>query len=145
MQRTPFVMDKEPELPEVLDEDKPIVRNVIYVVTALNKHEPFCSQWRVTCEENQGYTVHVTMLPTWSLSVNDLQVIREINPMRVSNVVVACMPTPATQATLTNSAVEQGSPCFIKVVISDRNQRVVQTDVDVVRIRKRSRHSSFFG
>ena len=41
---------EEPELPEIPDTDKPLVRNVLYTIWALNVNDAPCVGWQVqTC------------------------------------------------------------------------------------------------
>lgn len=76
--RSGIVLDKEPDLEHVRDEDRSVVRNVIYTVMALNTQQPFCLGWslRIT---SRGYVLSFALCPDFSLSLIDLQAIREVS------------------------------------------------------------------
>lgn len=74
-------MDKEPPLDKVAIDDKPLIRNIIYAVVALNKTDPFCKEWKVEVLPH-GYSVNFFLHPTFAISVHDLAVLRELNIAR---------------------------------------------------------------
>lgn len=122
-------MDREPELPEVGSDDRALVRNIIYTVMALNKTDPFCKGWQVQCVP-RGYIVVFFLNQGGAVSVHDMNMIRELNAARVTNVLVS----------LQVSAVEPRDPKpVLRVQVLDCKQPVVLYDADVVRVRKRGR------
>jgi hypothetical protein len=78
----------------VLDEDRPTVRNVIYVLHALK----LCQSWSVT-PKNQGYEVvgPVDTKVNTLIELRDLELIKRVDPLRVTsagaNVIGGCTPT----------------------------------------------------
>ena len=84
----------EPVLDGVLDEDRPTVRNVIYVLHALK----LCQSWSVT-PKNQGYEVvgPVDTKVNTLIELRDLELIKRVDPLRVTsagaNVIGGCTPT----------------------------------------------------
>jgi hypothetical protein len=72
----------EPVLDGVLEEDRPTVRNVIYVLHALK----LCQSWSVTAK-NQGYEVvgSVDTRVNSTIESRDLELIRKVDPLRVSS------------------------------------------------------------
>ena len=75
----------EPVLDGVLDDDRPNVRNVIYVLHALK----LCMSWSVT-PKNQGYEVTGNMdsKVNSEIEMRDMELIRNVDPLRVTSVSV---------------------------------------------------------
>ena len=71
----------EPVLDGVLDEDRPNVRNVIYVLHALK----LCMSWSVT-PKNQGYEVTGSMdsKSNTEIEMRDMELIKKVEPLRVT-------------------------------------------------------------
>lgn len=84
----------EPLLDGVLEEDRPNVRNVIYVLHSLK----ICKSWSAL-PKNQGYEV-VGMIDTdacQEVDLRDMELLKQVDPLRVSTVAtrLICGP-PAT-------------------------------------------------
>lgn len=132
--RSGIILDREPDLEHVKDEDRSVVRNVIYTVMALNTQQPFCLGWRLRAS-SRGYVLSFTLCPDFSLSLFDLQAIREVNPARVENLILSSTaPEPALAAEPRST-----QPVSLNVLVVDSQQRVIHQETDIVRVRKRSR------
>lgn len=123
-------MPEEPELPEVADADKIVVRNVIYAMWALQQMGggSQCVGWQVQTKAD-GYLVMVSFGPSFSISLQDLRVVADVNPLRIDSVLVR------SPEKLNEDKV--GAVVVVKVL--DEQQPVRITEVDVVRVRKRVR------
>lgn len=120
----------EPELPTVADEDKVIVRNVLYTAKMCINQNNDIENWSVNVGE-RGYTVNVYFAGEKDIVVplSDLQMIQDVNPLRIASVSV------------TKSA---KNPTSIRVFITDKNQPIALSEIDVVRVRKRTRFANIF-
>jgi hypothetical protein len=80
---TPIKLPSEPVLDGVLEEDRPTVRNVIYVLHALK----LCLSWSVT-PKNQGYEVtgSVDTRANTDMELRDMELIRKVDPLRVTSI-----------------------------------------------------------
>lgn len=121
---------QEPELPNVHDEDKVIVRNVLYAAKVCISESEGIDNWAVTVHD-RGYIVNVYLAEHMdvSLPLRDLMTIQEVNPLRVLNVSVL---RPVK------------NPASIRVFVSNKDQPISLTETDVVRIRKRARFADIF-
>lgn len=106
----------------VLEEDRPIVRNVIAALEAVKRNKLFTS-W--TCTVGQGYYLVTAYMAEgdWELGARELDTVYEVNPCRVVSVSVA----------------NQAQRAAVKVKVSDRNQPLMLTETQLVHVRKRSR------
>ena len=81
------VLIEEPDLPDIPDADKPIVRNVLYVIWALQHNsDPYVS-WQVQTKHD-GYIVLVSLSTIFCLTLRDLQLIADVNPLRIVSVCI---------------------------------------------------------
>ena len=78
-------LSSEQVLDGVHDEDRPNVRNVIYVMHALK----LCLSWSVT-PKNQGYEVTGSIdtrpATVTDIELRDMELIRKVDPLRVTSV-----------------------------------------------------------
>lgn len=136
--RSGIVLEKEPVLDSVREEDRTVVRNVIYTVMALNTQQPFCLGWSIQ-STGRGYVLSFALCPDFSISLIDLQAIREVNPGRVENLILSSTaPEPALAE---RPPPPKGHVASLNVLVIDSQQRVMHYEADIVRVRKRSRLS----
>lgn len=128
--RREILMESEPELPEVPDDDKMLIRNIVYSVMALNSHDPFCKRWQVQCI-SKGYIVVFFLTPKYAISLHDIVSVRDINPLRITNVVI-CEDSDNTEGS------KQSRP-LLKFQVLNHQQPVIQYETEVVKVRKRAR------
>ena len=124
------VMDAEPELPEVAADDRHLIRNIIHVATALNRHEEFWENWYVQPVQ-RGYIVHLSMACNYSLSLHDMLAFRDVNSSRVTNIVV------------THTIVDSKPKSMLRIQVMDSTQPLMEYEVEVVRVKKRARMWNF--
>ena len=113
----------EPVLDGVLDEDRPNVRNVIYVLHALK----LCSSWSVT-PKNQGYEVTGSMdsKVNTEIEMRDMELIKKVDLLRVTAVSVRVLGG--------------ANPTFtLAVYVLRKTEPVVLEEQDVVQIRRKRR------
>lgn len=121
---------QEPELPEVPDADKPVVRNVLYATWALQQASDGspCVSWQVA-SKSDGYLISVSFGPSFSIAFSDLRVIQDVNITRIASIVVR-NPEKLNEDKI-------GAVLVIKVL--DQQQPIRLSEVEVVRVRKRTR------
>jgi hypothetical protein len=114
-------LPSEPVLDGVLDEDRATVRNVIYILHALR----LCVSWSVTPKPS-GYEVVGTVdhKTTAEVELRDLEVIRRIDPLRITSVSVRVMG---------------GASISLAVFVLRRSEPVVLEEQDVVQIQRKRR------
>jgi hypothetical protein len=85
MERTIIKLPSEPVLDGVQEEDRPNVRNVIYLLYGLK----LCISWSVT-PKNQGYEVtgSVDCKANLDIERRDMECIHKVDPLRVTSVSV---------------------------------------------------------
>lgn len=112
----------DPSLEGVLDEDRPIVRNVIAALELFKKSKLFTS-W--SCNVGKGHYMVTAFFAEgdWELGSKELDTLYEVNPLRVISV----------------SIQHQGQRLCLKVRISDKNEPLMLTETQLVHVRKRSR------
>ena len=127
---------KEPELPEIPDADKPIVRNVLYTIWALQEGGASPSiGWQVQTTSD-GYAVTVSYGKEFGLSLRDLQLISDVSPLRIDSVILR-NHTSSVGSQQVAPDIKVG--CILAVKVLDQQQPVRITESEVVRIRKRHR------
>jgi hypothetical protein len=114
---TPIKMSSEPVLDGVLEEDRPNVRNVIYVLHALK----LCSSWSVT-PKNQGYEVAGTVdcKAGVEIELRDLELVRRVDPLRITSVAFRILGGANMPATLAVYVLRKSEPVVLE------EQEVVQ-------------------
>jgi hypothetical protein len=123
-------MDSEPELSEVPSVDKMIVRNILYAAWALQPTDQTCISWNVQSKP-WGYIINVSFSQTFSISLADMQLIKDLNCLRIENVMLRNPDKP------TIDSVVIGGVLVVKLLNQD--QPVTFTESEVVRIRKKHR------
>ena len=120
MTETPFI---EPVLDGVIEEDRPNVRNVIRVLSALK----LCQSWSVT-PKNQGYDVSgcIDSKTNTEIFASDMELIKKVDPLRVDSVSVRVLGGPTPTFTLA-------------VYVLRKSEPVVLEEHEVVLIRKKRR------
>jgi hypothetical protein len=117
-----ITFDEEPTLPEVAEEDKTLVRNILYVAKALQSVERTFSSWQVQVKSD-GYLVVLYLSPGFSLSLGDLQTLRDVSTLRVQSVQVR----------------DDDGRAQLRVRVVNHKVPVMVTEVEIVRVVKRSR------
>lgn len=117
----------EPVLDGVLEEDRPNVRNVIYVLNALK----LCSSWSVT-PKNQGYEVSGTVdcKNNVEIELRDLELIKRVDTLRVTSVGLRILGGLNATATLAVFVLRKAEP-------------VVLEEQDIVQIQRKRKFWGF--
>jgi len=112
----------EPCLDGVHEEDRPIVRNVVAVLQVIKK-DPLFTTW--TCHVAKGCYIVTAYIDDvdCEFTARELQTLHDVNPLRVTSVAIQRV----------------GTRLSLKVRVSDRNEPIIITETEVVRVRKRSR------
>jgi hypothetical protein len=118
---TVIKLNTEPVLDGVLEEDRATVRNVIYILHALR----LCVSWSVT-PKTTGYEVIGTVdhKLTTEIELRDMEVIRRIDPLRITSVGLRIMG---------------GATISLAVFVLRRSEPVVLEEQDVVQIQRKRR------
>ena len=116
----PFI---EPVLDGVIEEDRPNVRNVIRVLSALK----LCQSWSVT-PKNQGYDISgsIDSKTNTEIFASDMELIKKVDLLRVDSVSVRVLGGPTPTFTLA-------------VYVLRKSEPVVLEEHEVVLIRKKRR------
>jgi hypothetical protein len=123
-------MDSEPELSEVPSVDKVVVRNILYAAWALQHSDRNCISWNVQTK-NWGYIINVSFSNNFSISLRDMQLLKDFNPLRIEEVMLRNPEKSIIDKTVI------GAVLVIKLLNQD--QPVAFTESEVIRIRKRHR------
>ena len=125
MSRPSAVEFSEPELPNVQAEDRIVVRNVLYAARACLQGDNQLENWAVTLNDRH-YILNMYLSSDGDFDVNlrDMQLIADVNPLRVVSVHL-CKVGAAAVA--------------LRVVVCNKDQPIMLTEADVVRVRKRRR------
>jgi hypothetical protein len=119
--RTIIKMPHEPQLDAVLEDDRPNVRNVIYVMHSLR----MCKSWSAL-PKDKGYEV-VGLIDTdtcHEIDMRDMDLIKRVDPLRINSVSARLISGP--QITFS-----------IVVFIIRKSEPVVLEEQEVVQIRKK--------
>lgn len=120
-------LPQEPQLDSVLDEDRPNVRNVIYVMHSLN----VCRSWSAL-PKDKGYEV-VGMIDTGAcqeIDLRDMELIKKVDPLRINAVSVRLISGPPVTFS-------------IVVFIMRKSEPVVLEEQEVIQIRKKRKFWSW--
>lgn len=113
----------EPVLDGVLEEDRANVRNVVYMLHALK----LCISWSVS-PKHQGYeivgTVDSKPGTTTDIELRDMELIRKVDPLRVTSVCARVLGGP--NATFT-----------VAVFVLRRSEPVVLEEQEIVHIQRK--------
>lgn len=124
-----MVFPMEPALPEVHEEDRQLVRDVLYVAKAiqLSQSSTIFSSWQVQVRPD-GYLVVLFLQPGFTLSMGDLQTFRDTNVLRVQSIYI----------TGGGDASEQ-EKTQLKIKIINHKQPIMITEAEVVRVVRKNR------
>ena len=123
-------MECEPDLSEVPVGDKTIVRNILYAAWALQDSENQCITWNVQ-NKIWGYIISVSFSQMFSLSLQDMLLIKDLHCLRVENVLLRNPEKPL----IDNVVI--GAVMVVKLLNSE--QPVTFTEMEIVRVKKRHR------
>lgn len=114
----------EPALPGVKQEDRVLIRNVIYLMHACKHPERLCASWNVANTRN-GYEVTGYMDPTKDFEIlkEHLDTISLADPLRVQSIAIR----------------KTGETTQILIRILSKTEPVMMTELEVVTIQKRRR------
>ncbi len=122
-------MPFEPVLDGVHDEDRANVRNVIYVLHALN----LCQSWSVT-PKNKGYEIvgSVDTKINTLIEHRDLELLRKVDPLRINSAGV--------------NVIGGINPTFSVVVfVLRKSEPVILEEQDILRIQRKRKFWGGFG
>ena len=117
---------EDPELDEVKPEDKALVKDVISVLSALQHPARVCKGWAVKPFRTTHYDVTGfidTKNGWWEITYQDLDLVRSLDYARIGNV----------------SVWASGPSAEIRVRVLSHSERVMVTECDILRVRKRMR------
>jgi len=123
-------MECEPDLPEIPQVDKGVVRNILYVTWALQDAENTCISWNVQ-NKPWGYLINISFGANYSISLRDLQLIKDLNPLRIEHVMVRNAEKPSLDGVVIG--------CVVVIKLLNQDQPVTFTETEIVRVRKRHR------
>ena len=114
----------EPALQGVKQEDRVLVRNVIYMLHACKHPDRLCVSWTVSNTRN-GYDVTGFMDPAKDFEVwkEDLELIAQVDPLRVQSISIR----------------KSGETPQILIRVLSKSEPVMLTELDVVTVHKRRR------
>jgi hypothetical protein len=114
----------EPALQGVKQEDRILVRNVIYMLHACKHPDRLCVSWTVSNTRN-GYDVTGFMDPAKDFEVwkEDLELISQVDPLRVQSISIR----------------KSGETPQILIKVLSKSEPVMITELDVVTVHKRRR------
>jgi hypothetical protein len=114
----------EPALQGVKQEDRILVRNVIYMLHACKHPDRLCVSWTVSNTRN-GYDVTGFMDPAKDFEVwkEDLELIAQVDPLRVQSISIR----------------KSGETPQILIKVLSKSEPVMLTELDVVTVHKRRR------
>ena len=117
---------EEPELDEVKPGDLKLVKDVISVLLTLQHPGMVCKKWTVKPWETTHYDVTGnidTKGGCWEVTYDDLDTIRKLDYARIGHVSVKVT----------------GMTSEIYVRVLSHTERVMVSEIDIIRVRKRSR------
>ena len=112
----------EPALQGVKQEDRVLVRNVIYMLLACKHPERLCVSWTVKDTRN-GYEVTGFMDKDFEVWKEDLDLISMVDPLRVQSISIR----------------KSGETPQILIKVLSKTEPVMITELDVVTVHKRRR------
>jgi hypothetical protein len=127
-------MDMEPLLSNVPLVDRMVVRNVLYAAWALQDTDIDQIPWNVE-NKDWGYIITLSFSESFSISLKDLELIKDLNPLRIEHIMLRNADKPQIGDTVF------GAVLVIKLLNQD--QPVTFTELEVVRVRKK--HRGWFG
>ena len=115
---------EEPTLDDVKTEDRSLVLDVISLLSVMQHPHRVCKDWSVKALRAQ-YEVTAcidTKGGEWEVYFDDLNAIYSLDPPRISISVKA-----------------SGQSSTVRVLVLARSERCMKTEIDVIRVRKRTR------
>ena len=118
----------EPALQGVKEDDRLLVRNIIYILHACRHPERLCVSWNVTNTRN-GYEVTGLLDPKRDFEIykEDLDLIHAADPLRVQSVSVR----------------KTGDAPQLLVRVLSKGEPVMMTELEVITVQKKRRLLSF--
>ena len=118
----------EPALQGVKQDDRLLVRNIIYILHACRHPERLCLSWNVTNTRN-GYEITGLMDPSKDFEIykEDLDLIHATDPLRVQSVSVR----------------KTGDAPQLLVRVLSRGEPVMLTELEVITVQKKRKLLSF--
>jgi len=122
-----ILIHPEPILDGVLEEDRPNVRNVIYVLHSLK----LCQSWSVTPNEHAyEITGSVDTKANTTIELRDMELIRKVDPLRINSigtrVIGGCNPTVA-----------------IVINVNRKSEPIILEEQEIVQIQRKRKFWSF--
>lgn len=117
---------EDPELDEVKEEDRPLIKDVISMLSAMQHPVRVCKGWSVKPKGTTHYEVAGfidTKGGEWEVFYDDLDLIRKLDYARISPVSVRV----------------SGLSAHVCVRVLSRSERVMVTECDIIRVQKRTR------
>jgi hypothetical protein len=114
----------EPALQGVKQEDRTLVRNVIYLLHACKHPERLCMSWSVTnARVGNGYEVTGLLDPSKDFEIfkDDLDMIKLADPLRVQTISVR----------------KTGDSVQIVIKVLSRNEPIMMTELEVLTVQKK--------
>ena len=117
----------EPALQGVKQEDRNLVRNVIYLLHACKHPERLCMSWSVANTRN-GYEVTGLLDPSKDFEIfkEDLDLIQLVDPLRIQSIAVR----------------KAGDAPQILIKVLSRCEPVMMTELEVLTVQKKRRMAS---
>lgn len=134
-------MHGEPALPEVHKDDRMMVRNMLYVAKAiqLSYPMPIFSSWQVQVRQD-GYVVVLFLHPGFTLSSGDLDMFKEVSPLRVQSIcIVGNGSTDRASDSGGEGTLMSNVKPQIRIRLVDHQQPIMMTEVEVVKVVKKKR------
>jgi hypothetical protein len=116
-------MTKDPPLLEVAEQDRELVKSVIRIGVAMNKMNPVMLKW-VVKTLGVNYVVQFVLTDNFSLSVIELEYIKNVSLSRISNIVVT----------------RDATSSILAVHVLKYDQPIIIYESDVFRVMKRARY-----
>ncbi len=119
-----------PDLEGVKEEDRGLVRDVITLLAGLQHPGQLCRGWNVNPIGTTHYEVNGLIdakQGEWEVFLEDLDLVQRLDPFRVKSVSVRVA----------------GQAAQVRVAVMSRTERVLVTEYDVLRVRKRRRWLTF--
>lgn len=147
----PLMMD-EPELPEVPDVDKTLVRNILYTTWALHTNSDSCISWQVQTKSD-GYLILISFGQNFCITMQDMQIVHDVNPLRIGSMCIrspeqnvsclaetpCCLSSSSPTSVAVGDKVPRKVSATLVIKVLDHQQPVSITETEVVRVRKKSR------
>ena len=118
---------ENPDLDEVKPEDRPLIQDVVSVLSAIQHPNRLCRGWSVKPRGTTHYDVvgHIDSKGGgWAVYYDDLDLIRKLDYARIGGVCVRALGPMSAE---------------IYVRVMSHSERVMVTECDIIRIRKRAR------